>query len=183
MKRISDAKYGSSARQEEVLIDERPLQWAPDREHLEPGSFCWRKEELVVWPAPRVSDLNEHLVEVPVLMRVLGAWPKADFHGWVSVAGHADYEKLKEELHHLQYITVQGLHFRHSRHTLNREGVSLSGDHWILEDCIVDWMNANGVGIGSNYQIVRRNLIAHNGQSGIGNGANTTGALIEDNYT
>ena len=42
-------------------------------------------------------------------------------------------------------------------------------------------MNAVGVSLEANHQIVRRNYIAHNGQSGMGGGGDH--GLIEDNYT
>jgi hypothetical protein len=178
---ISDDKYKASARLDEVFVNEVPLRWVPSRDKLEPGSFYWSAQELVIRPAQRVDDLNERLVEVPVRWKVAGAWMQDLPRGWNELIEHRNAEEYKKTLRHIQHITIQGLHFRHSRHYHNRAGVQMAGDHWIVEDCIIDWMNAVGVSLGANHQIVRRNYIAHNGQSGLGGGG--LHGLIEDNYT
>jgi hypothetical protein len=178
---ISDDKHKASARLDEVFVNERPLRWAPGREQLEPGSFYWSAAELVIWPAQPVDDLNQQLVEVPVRWKVAGAWMQDIPRGWNELIEHRNAEEYKKTLRHIQHITIQGLHFRHSKHHHNRAGVQMAGDYWVVEDCIIDWMNAVGVSLGANHQIIRRNYIAHNGQSGMGGGG--LHALVEDNYT
>jgi hypothetical protein len=162
---ISDDPYKASARLDEVFVNELPLRWVPGRDRLEAGSFYWSADELVIRPAQRVDDLNEQLVEVPVRWKVAGAWMQDLPRGWNELIEHRNAQEYQTTLKHLQHITIQGLHFRHSRHYHNRAGVQMAGDHWIVEDCLIDWMNAVGVSLGANRQIIRRNHIAHNGRT------------------
>jgi hypothetical protein len=183
---ISADKYKASARMEEVFVDGKPLRWVPDRKHLErePNSFLWTKEELAIRPPGKIKDLPKHLVEVPVSKGtgagvVLGAWRWDDYNGWNDANewrsrwGHKVFKDI-------QYIRIIGLQFTQATQTLNRGGVALAGDHWLLQDSIIDWMNANGVVIGANHDIIRDNIISHNGQAAIG-GGRFQDALIEGN--
>ena len=95
----------------------------------------------------------------------------------------------------LSFIRVKGLTFQHAGNAypfpqygmVSRAG----GDHWILEDNILEWANGLGLAIGfdgnsagalkaGTSQIVRRNSIRYCGVGGIG-GMGTTDTLIEDN--
>jgi len=85
MKEDSVAPYGSSARIDEVFVNEEPLQWVPSRAELKPGSFVWRGApqggELVIYPPVGIADLSRALVEIPILSNVLGAW-EGDPEDW-----------------------------------------------------------------------------------------------------
>jgi hypothetical protein len=93
------------------------------------------------------------------------------------------------------YIRVKGITFQHAGngYPFPQYGmISLAGgDHWILEDNVIEWANGVGLDIGSDgnsgnaphtgqSQIVRRNTIRYCGVEGIG-GMGTSDTLIEDN--
>ena len=93
------------------------------------------------------------------------------------------------------FIRVKGLTFQHvgNAYPFPQYGmVSLAGgDHWILEDNVLEWANGMGLDIGSDANsggaphpgasiIVRRNTIRYCGVEGIG-GMGTSDTLIEDN--
>jgi len=95
----------------------------------------------------------------------------------------------------LGFIRIKGLTFQHvgNAYPFPQYGmVSLAGgDHWILEDNVLEWANGMGLDIGSdgnsagashpgNSIIVRRNMIRCCGVEGIG-GMGTRDTLIEDN--
>ena len=93
------------------------------------------------------------------------------------------------------FIRVKGLTFQHggNAYPFPQYGmVSLAGgDHWVLEDNVLEWANGMGLDIGSDgdsagaahiglANVVRRNAIRYCGVEGIG-GMGTTDTLIEDN--
>lgn len=186
MKENSVAPFGSSARQDEVFANEQPLHWVPSRKELKPGCFVWRAAaqggELVIYPPADTTDLGMALVEIPVLANVLGAW-EGDPGGIADVRdlrrNQPQHEWARREWPEIHYIHIKGLRFRHAAHTLNRAGVRLDGDHWLLEDCVVEYMNANGIVACGDYGVVRRCVASHNGQSGLGCGPGT-GNLFEE---
>jgi len=177
---ISAAPYQDSARIDQVFVNETPLQWVPSRKELKPGCFYWnaKKEkksepadgELVICPPEGVADLNQALVEIPVLNNVVGAW-LGDPLGLGGIRRtrqyHPDNPISKQTWPEIHYIHIKGLHFRHAAHTLNRVGVRLDGDYWLLENCTVEYMNCNGVSAGADHGIVRNCMVSHNGQSGL----------------
>ncbi|MDI9432420.1 MAG: right-handed parallel beta-helix repeat-containing protein [Planctomycetota bacterium] len=186
MKQDSVAPYGSSARIDEVFVNEQPLQWVPSRAELKPGCFVWtgasQGGELVIYPPAGIADLSRALVEIPVLSNVLGAW-EGDPGGLADVRdlrrSRPQHEWARRQWPEIHYIHIKGLRFRHAAHTLNRAGVRLDGDHWLLEDCIAEFMNANGIVACGDYGVVRRCIASHNGQSGLGSGSGTDN-LFED---
>ena len=169
MRDISDAPYRESARADQVFVNEQPLQWVPSRADLKPGCFYWkgadRDGELVICFPETVTDPKTALVEVPVLPNLLGACS-------------GDPPRLRPAIH---YIHIKKLRFRHAAHIHNRAGVRLDGDHWLLEDCVVEYMNAVGVVALGRHCTVRRCTINHNGQAGLGDlGSNS---LVENVVT
>jgi len=166
---ISDAPYRESARADQVFINEQPLQWVPSRADLKPGCFYWKGAdmggELVIYPPETVTDPNTALTEVPVLPNLVGACS-------------GDPPQNRPAVHH---IHLKKLRFRHAAQIHNRAGVRLDGDHWLLEDCVVEYMNAIGVVALGSHCTVRRCTINHNGQAGLGDlGSNS---LVEDVVT
>ena len=186
MKENSVAPYGSSARQDEVFVNEQPLQWVPSRKELKPGCFAWRAApqggELVIYPPVGVADLSKALVEIPIRSNVLGAW-QGDPGGLATVRElrrtKPQHEWTRREWPEIHNIHIKGLRFRHAAHTLNRAGVRLDGDYWLLEGCIVDFMNANGIAACGDHGVVRRCVASHNGQAGLDCGSGTDN-LFED---
>jgi len=95
----------------------------------------------------------------------------------------------------LGFIRVKGITFQHvgNAYPFPQYGmISLAGgDHWILEDNVLEWANGIGLAIGADgdsgflrtagaSHIIRRNTIRYCGVCGIG-GMGTTDTLIEDN--
>jgi hypothetical protein len=96
----------------------------------------------------------------------------------------------------LAYIRVKGITFQHAGngYPIPQRGIvsTAGGNHWIIEDNIIEWANGVGLDIANGDwnatptpqagagQIVRRNTIRYCGVEGIG-GMGTTDALIEDN--
>jgi hypothetical protein len=93
------------------------------------------------------------------------------------------------------FIRVKGITFQHAGngYPFPQYGmISLAGgDHWILEDNVIEWANGVGLDIGSDgnsagaphagaSQILRRNIFRYCGVEGVG-GMGTSNTLIEDN--
>jgi hypothetical protein len=161
-------------------------------------------------PAPR-NGLPPRRRGGPI-MQEIGGSPSARF--WADHSGTAIYVRLESGTpadHEIEvttrqhafipahsglgFIRVKGLTFQHvgNAYPFPQYGmVSLAGgDHWILEDNVLEWANGMGLDIGSDGSsagaphpgasiIVRRNTIRYCGVEGIG-GMGTTDTLIEDN--
>jgi len=149
------------------------------------------------------------------VMQEIGGSPDARF--WVNRDGTAIYVRLPAgtPADHLvevttraaafvpnvggaSYIRVKGLIFQHAGNAYpypaGQEGmVSLAGgDHWIVEDNIIEWANGAGLIVGRDAfsgttasnpgkaQVLRRNTIRFCGVTGL-SGMGTTDTLIEDN--
>lgn len=146
------------------------------------------------------------------IMQEVGGSPDARF--WVEYSGTAIHVRLASGTpadHMIEvttrehafipaqsgisYIRVKGITFQHAgnAYPFPQYGmISLAGgDHWILEDNILEWANGVGLDIGSDgnsagaphagaSQIVRRNVFRYCGIEGIG-GMGTTNTLVEDN--
>ena len=188
-KNISVGPHRASARMEQVFVNGVPLQWVPSRKELVPGSFYWlgQKEggELVICPPQGVSDSRRALVEIPMLNNVVCAW-QGDPRGLADLRMYRktrpEHPWAKRPCPEIHYIHVRGLHFRHAAHTLNRIGVRLDGDHWLIEDCVVEYMNCIGIGPQGDHCVIRRCTANYNGQCGI-TGSRGEHILIEDCVT
>jgi hypothetical protein len=146
------------------------------------------------------------------IMQEIGGSPMARF--WADPSGTAIYVRLAEGNpadHEIEattrqhafipaqrgtsFIRVKGLTFQHAgnAYPFPQYGmVSLAGgDHWILEDNVLEWANGIGLDIGSDGNsngapnpgasiIVRGNMVRFCGVEGIG-GMGTSDTLIEDN--
>lgn len=146
------------------------------------------------------------------VMQEVGGSPEARF--WVEDSGTAVHIRLASgtPADHLievttrqhafipaqsgiSFIRVKGITFQHAgnAYPFPQYGmISLAGgDHWILEDNVLEWANGVGLDIGSDgnsgraphagaSQIVRRNIFRYCGIEGIG-GMGTTNTLVEDN--
>jgi len=146
------------------------------------------------------------------IMQEIGGSPTARF--WTDYSGTAVYVRLASgaPAEHLMEVTtrqhallpmhsgigfirVKGLTFQHvgNAYPFPQFGmISLAGgNHWILEDNVLEWANGVGLDIGFDGDsagaanpgasiVVRGNQIRYCGVEGIG-GMGTTNALIEDN--
>jgi hypothetical protein len=146
------------------------------------------------------------------IMQEIGGSPTARF--WVDHSGTAIHVRLESGTpadHMIEvttrqhafipahsgigYVRVKGITFQHvgNAYPFPQYGmISLAGgDHWILEDNMLEWANGMGLDIGSDGNsigapqsgasiIVRRNTLRYCGVEGMG-GMGTSDALIEDN--
>lgn len=95
----------------------------------------------------------------------------------------------------LGYIRIKGITFQHcaNAYPFPQYGMvsTVGGNHWIIEDNVIEWANGMGLDIGSDgdsgftpqsgaSQIVRRNTIRYCGVEGIG-GMGNRDTAIEDN--
>lgn len=85
------------------------------------------------------------------------------------------------------YIQVRGLQFRFAANFAQRGAIILAGNHAVLEDCLIEQMNACGISFRAPDLIVRRCTIRDNGQLGFGgSGAHRllfTECTVENNNT
>jgi hypothetical protein len=189
-----------------------------DGKPLEPME---QQRELAMAKLPPVPDFTKPAVPqegLPPrrrggpLMQEIGGSPTARF--WADHSGTAVYVRLPSgtpaehvievttRQHVLapvnsgtSYIRVTGITFQHAgnAYPFPQFGmISLGGgDHWILENNVIEWANGLGVAIGRDGNsagasrpggsiIVRGNTIRYCGIEGLG-GMGTSDALIEDN--
>ena len=93
------------------------------------------------------------------------------------------------------YIKIKGIHFSHTGNgfPVPQRGMISSnrGNHWIIENCTIEWANSLGIDLGNEmwhtmdqpglgYHIVRRNIIRNCGISGL-ESLRAPGLLVEDN--
>ena len=191
MRRISSAPYQESARVDQVFVNESPLQWVPTRKDLRPGCFVWDMGknnnpsggELVICPPAGIADLNRALVEIPLRSQVLCAW-EGDPSGIADVRHYRQYrpELMQGRTYpEVNHIHIRNLHFRHNADTLNRAGVRLDGDDWLLEQCTIEYMNCVGVAACGDHDVVRRCSLNYNGQIALT--ASGADSLFEDCIT
>lgn len=76
------------------------------------------------------------------------------------------------------YTNIRGLTIRYASNRAQEGALQVSGGGWLLEDCIVEWTNGTGIGIGGNDYVVRRCMARYNGQLGLGGSG--TNFLIEE---
>jgi hypothetical protein len=95
----------------------------------------------------------------------------------------------------LAYIKVKGIHFQHTGNgfPVPQRGMVSSnrGNHWIIEDCTLEWANSLGMDLGNEswhtidqpglgHHIVRRNIFRNCGLSGL-QAMRAHEILVEDN--
>ncbi len=132
---------------EQVAIDGYLLRQVLADAQLSPGSFYVDASNrfIQVWDAAS-RDLNKVAVEASVRQELL------------RVEG--------------DYVQVRGLQFRFAANMAQHGAVVLTGTQDVLEDCIVQEMNASGATFAGQEQVVRRCVFRDNGQLGFGaNGA------------
>ncbi len=177
---------------EQIFVDDQFLKHVATVEELrkEPGTFYTEDDG-------RTGRLRIHLSgETPPDKRVIER----------SMRQHCFFPAIKG----LAYVRVQGLTMRHAAGPefskdwgLNGTRAVMSaryGHHWIIEDNVIEWGNAQGLDLGAwgwgedgqadpyvtdlfGYHQVRRNRVNHNGVSGIAGTDGVNHLLIEDNET
>jgi len=176
---ISKALYRSSARQEQVFIGGRPLQWYPEKRLVKENGFWWAPDgsEIALKLPPDINP-NHIETEIPLRPAVVAAWPETDCPRSVSELRSLDIKG--QSLPEIDWIIIRGFKFAHNVSTLNRSGVRIQGEHWLFENNLVEWMNTVGISI-DNYAVFRGNVTRYNGQTGFGGSGD--GALLENNIS
>jgi hypothetical protein len=147
---------------EQVVVDNYLLRQVLAASQLAPGTFFVdiSNQVLHAWD-PGGRDLNKVFVEASVRSEIL---------------------RLEGD-----YVQIRGLCFRLAANMAQHGAVALAGRHDLLEDCIIEKMNASGATFAGEQQIIRRCVFRDNGQMGFGaNGAHQlllTECLIENNNT
>jgi parallel beta-helix repeat protein len=147
---------------EQVAVDAYLLRPVLSESQLAPGTFFADTEHqtLYVWDIGN-RDPNKTLVEASVRQEIF------------SVAG--------------DYVELRGLHFRYAANMAQHGAVVLAGAHGLLEDCIVESMNASGATFAGPSAVVRRCVFRDNGQLGFGashaHNLWFTQCLVENNNT
>ena len=138
-----DEYYRVIGRSEQVAINHYLLRQVLDASQMGPGAFFAdvTNRWLLVWDTGG-RDLNKTMVEASVRQ-----------------------ELLRVEGEHVQ---VRGLRFRYAANMAQHGAVVLAGHHDVLEDCVIEAMNASGATFVGEDQIVRRCVFRDNGQLGFG---------------
>jgi len=85
------------------------------------------------------------------------------------------------------YVHVRGIRFRYAANRAQQGAVRLLGDHTVVEDCIFERTNGNGLTLGGEDMVIRRCTIQDNGQLGFGaaraHNLLVTGCTVRNNNT
>jgi hypothetical protein len=160
----NDAYHKLIGRCEQVIVNGYLLKQVLSSSQLAPGTFFADADNklLYVWEATN-RDMNSR-----------------DIYAEASVRS----EILRIEG---AYVQVRGLQFRFAANFAQRGAVILAGNHGVLEDCLIEQMNACGISFRAPDLLVRRCTIRDNGQLGFGgSGAHRllfTECTVENNNT
>jgi len=157
--RYSTSPPDPTGRQEQVICDGKLLRHVLNLEEMEPGTFLSDIEHdvLYIW-LPNSASSAAHTVEVSVRTCCFGL-------------------KWGERV---DYIVVKGFTMRYGRNRAQHGLLSALGNHWIVEDNIIEWSNATGLGFNGKDHIIRNNTMQYNGERGMG-GSHAIGCLLEGN--
>ncbi len=160
-----------------VFVDGKPLYQVqlPNQLAAQPGTYWIEANgQTVHFRMPKDDDPKDHIIELTCREQCFAP-----------------------DIPYLEYIRVKGLTCAHAATGApvpQRGAISCyRGNHWIIEDCTIDWSNCVGIDIGSECwhrkmtpdhtfgcDIIRRNKIYDVGVCGIA-GMGVRGTLIEDN--
>lgn len=182
MDSASNAPFHCSARMEQVFVDGMPLQWYPEKKTLQSGGFWWAEDGTeIALMLPEGMDPNKCPVEIPVREAVVAAWPDTGSPMTVAEAIQNGNTLNGLGLPKIDWIVIRNFHFAHSIGLINRAGVRIQGEHWLLEGNVVERMNKIGIQA-DNFAIIKNNVTKFNGQSGYGAGnGETVGAIFDGN--
>jgi hypothetical protein len=156
---LNSVVHGNPApigRQEQVICDGKLLKHVMTMAEMEPGTFLSDTEKDVLYiRLPGDGDPKSHTIEVSVRNRCFGF-------------------RFREEGR--DHIHVRGFIMRYGRNMAQRGILYVRGNHWVIEDNVIEWSNGNGFSLGGDGHLVRNNTMQHNGQLGLG-GAPTNSRL------
>lgn len=157
-----DDYHRTIGRCEQVVVDGYLLRQVLSLGQLAPGTFCVdvTNKALFAWDAGN-RDLNKTHVEASVRQEILRV--EGDRVQW------------------------RGVRFRYAANMAQHGAVVLAGRHDLMEDCVIESMNASGATFTGEDATVRRCVFRDNGQLGFGaNRAHRlllTDCLVENNNT
>jgi hypothetical protein len=157
-----DAYHHVIGRCEQVAVNGYLLRQVLSADQLAPGAFFAdvTNRALFVWDTAN-RDLNKTHVEASVRQEI------------VRVEG--------------DHVRLRGLRFRYAANMAQHGAVVLAGRHNLMEDCLVEAMNASGAEFTGEDAVVRRCVFRDNGQLGFGAGRAHrllfTECLVENNNT
>lgn len=147
---------------EQVVVNGYLLRQVLSAEQLAPGTFVADpgRRKLLLWDSSG-GDPNQAVVEGAVRQEIC------------RVEG--------------DYIQLRGLRFRYAANMAQNGAVRWTGAHGLMEDCVVEGMNASGATFGGEDLLVRRCVFRENGQEGFdacrAHRLRFTGCLVENNNT
>lgn len=147
-------------RGEQVLVEDYFQRQALNMSELGPGAFYvdTTNGTLYVWDIGN-RDLNHVRVEASVRSRLL------------ALEG--------------SHIQIRGIQFQYAANAAQHGAVDVRGSHNLLEDCVVERMNASGASFVGPNHVARRCVFRENGQLGFGAGGAhyflMTGCRVENN--
>lgn len=143
----NDARHRLIGRCEQVIVDDRLLDQVERRDQMPPGSFFADTDHQVLYiRLADDRDPNQSAVEAAVRGVCFGP-------GWGG--------------ERRDYLTVRGLTIRHAANMAQRGALFAAGDHWTIEDCVVEHTNGTGVSFHGDGAALRRVASRHNGQQGL----------------
>ena len=150
-------------RAEQVLVNNYPLLQVLDRAKLSRGTFYadLKGKRLVVWDRAN-REVGTGNVRVEASVRGLL---------WRCTGDH---------------LRLRGIRFRHAANPAQKAAVQILGSHCVLEDCVVERMNALGAMFGGVGNVVRRCVFQDNGWDGFDAGARDllmTECVVRNNNT
>ncbi|MBW3622284.1 MAG: right-handed parallel beta-helix repeat-containing protein [Armatimonadetes bacterium] len=158
----NDERHVVIGRAEQVFVNGYLMRQVLDRDQLALGTFYADVDakRLYVWGSGN-EDLTKADVEASTRQTVFQA-----------------------EGDHIQ---IKGIRFRYAANRAQQGAVLMSGDHGVMEDCIIERTNAIGATFTGKNIIVRRSTFRENGQLGFSavraHDLLFTDSLVEDNNT
>jgi len=130
-------------RSEQVIVDDVLLKPVLSIKEMEPGTFfADPKETKALYVRLKGDDSpDKHVIEASVRDTLISA---------------------------PDYTHVSGLILRYAANRAQRGALLVSGKRVLVEDCVVEWTNGNGIGIRGENFILRRVTSRNNGQLGMG---------------
>jgi hypothetical protein len=141
----NDEHHRVIGRCEQVMVNGYLLRQVLNAAQLAPGTFF-------------VDDTNQTLL----------AW---DYASSDLNKAHAE-ASVRQEIFRVEgdHVQLRGVRFRYAANMAQHGAVVLAGRHNLMEDCVVEMMNACGAAFRGEDAIVRRCVFRENGQLGFGAG-------------
>ena len=146
----NDERHRLIGRCEQVIVDGRLLQQVLARDQMRAGTFCADTEAqvLYVW-LDGGDDPAKHVVEASLRNRCFGLqWGEEG----------------------LDHIHVKGFTMRYAANMAQRGALYCVGNHWVIQDNVIEWVNGNGLSFRGTGNVLRNNVCQYNGQMGMGGG-------------